>query len=476
MLCLCSCLSPAWPGESPPHHSRAQCFYGPWLALEQHKSQNACELTTLRFWPEFYLRTLSPQYYEDKVYALADKAQARLMNMDLEDVFSLLPEKAPSNRAHLCLQGDQLLSQHFQVHFSPYQKQLDHPNNFGDFIFYFGLQREDGARKQYFPDLHLAANVGPHSLSVLHEVWHSHLKILAQLDGPQILQNLRQDFPTSMALLERHLLIALSVQGETRKIFNLELKLKSESWHSSFPKVEKYLWRLSDVLWGKVILMGEGERPWAEFEMDTRALTFRSKFAFGAEGFFPLIGEPGKAWKIGQDSFSGYLVADLAMKVQGVKPIIQGHKIPLSYHPLQKTDQVSLTAGEKPTVKVEANFFTYVPVAFAKIFMGLEADIHRFFMELGESRNGGKGQLTVTLADVGAENLQHKALLSVDGNSKISNNLFIKLGFQMMAYRLIPDGETKNEWHRWGTEYLNAVISDIHQFSTLCKGRMHEKN
>ena len=142
-------------------------------------------------------------------------------------------------------------------------------------------------------------------------------------------------------------------------------------------------------------------------------------------------------------------------------------------------DQLSFIGGERPNVKVESNFFTYLPVAFAKVFLGLESDIHRFFIELGQSKDGGKGQLVVTMADVMSAKLTPRVLLSMDGNSKISNNLFIKLGFQMLAYRLIPDGETKAEWRHWWSELLNFVIKDINTFSETCNGAVggqHEKN
>lgn len=432
------------------------------------------------FWPQFYLRTLSPQYYEEKVYALADKAQGRLMNMDLEDVFDLLPEKAPINHAHLCLQGDRKVSQDFQVHFSSYQKQHDRPNDFGDFIFYFGLQAENTARKQYFPNLHLAAHVGPHSRQALHRVWRSHFAILSQMDGVQILQRLREDFPSTMAMLERYLLISFDVSSEVksavRKTFILAAQCKLKSWHSEFPLLEKYLWRLSDVIWGKVNLMDQSGKEWGQIEVDTESLTFRAKFSLGVEGLFPLAEEKIKPWRIGEDSFDGSLLTDFAIKVQGVKPFIRGHRIPFSYRPLQNMDQIVFVGGEKPEVKVESNVLTFLPVAFAKVFMGLEADIYRFFMELGQSRDGGKGQLAVTLTEVASDNLSSCALLSVDGNSKISNNLFIKLGFQMLAYRLVPDLETKNEWRRWWSQLLNLVIHDIHTFSTLCEGKAHAEN
>ncbi|MEK6625320.1 MAG: hypothetical protein AABY86_10145, partial [Bdellovibrionota bacterium] len=73
---LSSCFYQASAGESPTHHSPEKCFYRPWLELDRQLGKQLCELKTLMFWPKFYLRTLSPQYYEDKVYALADKAQA----------------------------------------------------------------------------------------------------------------------------------------------------------------------------------------------------------------------------------------------------------------------------------------------------------------------------------------------------------------------------------------------------------------
>ncbi len=447
-------------------HSADHCFFTPWLELEANRH----ELKTLLFWPKFYLRTLSPQYYAENVYALADKAQAHLLNMDLDDVFDLLPEKIPSNRAHLCLKGDGQGTQNFQVHFSSYQRQSELPEQQGDFTFNFALQKERNAGKQYFPELHTEAHLGPHSVASINRAFQSQFKILAAMDGATVLRTLREDFPTTMQMFERYILIKIEVvsQAKERKILSLELKSKENAWSGTFPKIAKYLWRLSDVIWGKVVIIDHAGLPWAETEFDTESLTFKTKLAYTAEGTVPLTGEDSHAWKVGQDTFNGSLLCDFAFKVQGVRPVIQGYKVPFTFTPGQEHEQFFFFAGDKPKVKIESNIFTFLPVAFSKVFLGLEGDIYRFFRELGESRGGGKGELSVSV-----NSASKRALLTIDGHSKISNNLFIKLGFQMLAYRMIPDNETKNEWRSWWSELLHFVINDIETFSNRGK---NEKN
>lgn len=410
-----------------------------------------------------WLERIENKYFKrlasSKVQELEHKYQQKMLEMDLQALFEIVPYGLGSTR-HMVLKGREI-DKGFHLGLGP---DLSLPQDFkeGEFDLLVRVQKDIRSEsKRYLPEIKLNMGLGMQKLPNYFDFWQSWLSVSYNILKQKInlLDTFALEFPQTMAFLKRYFQIEISGHNLTQDfslmIIDFKSIIKKQALVQAYPNLYKYLWNLDDLFKGQGRFEDLDGDEWVNFQIDTQKGFFYSKFALNENNFTPLAVSQKKFWPK-NSSWSGALYMDAEVKFQGVRPTIKKYRLPLLWKKGEdRSYRAILEFGHTPEISFESNFFTFIPVFFARKVMSLERDARKFFELLGHFDKIQTGGIQLQVNATGPTLLNAKMGLTFE------ESFLIQLGLELITQKINPSSDVQNEMQNWIGEGIKSLKIDL---------------
>lgn len=469
----------------------APCWTCPWQKLDQYGG-----VKLLRTYPELALHLLKDESYHPNIQKLASKTRKELLHFDLKKLYELCPmEVGPDQHRAFWAKGVYGIGQSnasrpqgtsgYLVVMPENSKVNDRFDLMdieqdGEFSLVYLLGIGTNSSKEFLFHPSFATQLWPFPYkqwrSLIFNWQEEWVKVERKhVHSIDIWSLFSADFPSFTAELKKFFEATLinerEASGEEKHevIFSVIKDNKNTSkfnqpiqWRDEWPLLARYLEKLGRVVrWQTNIYLSGVDRPLIWFETDSEKLFFK----FGWHKWHgPLVDF--FAGKRDQLNLKGVVGNQGQIAVQGVRIEIKDWKMNWELNASKEKLSMGLTIDSMPDFSIHSNAFTFVPVMVARM-LGLNSDVNLFFQQLGEGRNlrpqhnllGVDGPKIFWQGTIGERG--KKTWFETELRTKFTATLFLKMGLEVLTFRIIPNELQMEEIKKFLTRPYQALLEDI---------------